>query len=107
MTRPVWRIHVDAHGAVGDPVRVTCPGDATPTTPPSLPKRDVPPEFGPALEATLGALPAPPVDPTAGLAGVPPQVHVRGGEVAVWSLNWRDLGPLEKPCGPEAASDGS
>ncbi|MFE9749451.1 hypothetical protein ACFYOT_31450 [Saccharothrix saharensis] len=168
MAHLVWRIHVDAfdsgwkrtpafdacydvefnyYGPVGKPSRVLCPDDATPITPPPLPDRNIPSEFTPALEATLGALPATPgeaevraalaaglpaprVNPETNLAAVPPQVrvHVRGsdvgvalfahtggdgkdcvlgrrlgGEVRVWSLNWRDLGPLEKPCTPEAA----
>lgn len=167
MARLVWRIHQDAvesgwsktpeidacyrvdfnyYGAVSEPDRVTCPDDATPITPPPLPKRDIPPDYAPALRATLGALPATPgeaevrdalaaglpapaVDPETGLAAIPPKVLVRvrgadvgvalfahagddkdcvmgrrlGGEVLVWSLNWRDLGPLEKPCTPEAA----
>ncbi|XVS61203.1 hypothetical protein ACQPYE_23170 [Actinosynnema sp. CA-299493] len=168
MARLVWRIHRDAHnsgweqtpefdvcyevafdhyGAVSAPARVTCPADATPITPPPLPKRDIPPDFTPALEAALGALPgtpgeaevrdalaaalpAPRVDPETGLTSIPPAVlvHVRGadvgvalsahtggdgehcvmgrrvgGEVRVWSLNWRDLGPMEKPCTAEAA----
>ncbi|PSL43513.1 hypothetical protein B0I31_13114 [Saccharothrix carnea] len=165
--RLVWRIHRDAfeggwhrtpafdacyqvdfnyYGAVAEPDRVTCPADATPITPPPLPRRDIPPDHIPALEATLGALPvtpgeaevrtalatglpAPQVDPETDLARIPPQVLVHvdgsdvgvalladnhgtkdcvlgrrvGGEVLVWSLNWRDLGPLEKPCSPEAA----
>jgi hypothetical protein len=29
--------------------------------------------------------------------------HRLAGTVKVWSLNWRDLGPLEKSCGAEAA----
>ncbi|TQM78660.1 hypothetical protein FHX81_0935 [Saccharothrix saharensis] len=80
--------------------------------------------------ALATGLPTPPVNPETDLAGVPPRVDVRvrgsdvgvalfahtggdgkdcmmgrrlGGEVRVWSLNWRDLGPLEKPCTPEAA----
>ncbi|WP_306750864.1 hypothetical protein [Saccharothrix yanglingensis] len=165
--RLVWRIHRDAseagwrrtpefdacyrvdfnhYGAVSAPGRVTCPADATPITPPPLPRRDIPQDYTPALEATLGALPgtpgeaevraalasglpAPQVDPETDLAAIPPQVlvHVEGsdvgvalsasdygskacvlarragGAVRVWSLNWRDLGPLEKPCTPEAA----
>jgi hypothetical protein len=28
------------------------------------------------------------------------------GVVKVWSLNWRDLGPMEKPCSAEAALAG-
>lgn len=168
MARLVWRIHWDAfesgwtktpevdacyrvdfnyYGAVSEPDRVTCPDDVTPITPPPLPKRDIPPDYAPALEATLGALPATPgeaevrdalatglpapaVDPETGLAAIPPRVLVQvrgadvgvalfvhaggddkdcmmgsrvGGEVRVWSLNWRDLGPMEKPCTPEAA----
>lgn len=167
MARLVWRIHHDAHdsgwqqtpafdacyevefdyyGAVSEPSRVACPDDATPITPPPLPKRDVPSDFAPALEATLGALPgtpgeaevraalatglpAPRVDPETNLASIPPRVLVRvrgsdvgvalsannggakacllgrrvAGEVRVWSLNWRELGPMEKPCTPEAA----
>ncbi|MFJ6671276.1 hypothetical protein ACIQMJ_09240 [Actinosynnema sp. NPDC091369] len=168
MAHLVWRIHVGAvdsgwkqtpafdacydveftyYGPAGRPSRVSCPDDATPITPPPLPDRTIPPEFTPALEATLGALPATPgeaevhdalaaalpapaVDPETALAGIPPQVSVQvrgsdvgvalfartggdgkdcvlgrrlGGEVRVWSLNWRDLGPLEKPCTPEAA----
>ena len=171
MARLVWRIHRDMYdsgwkqtpafdvcyraefnyyGVVAEPERVTCPDDVTPVTPPPLPKRTIPPESAPALEATLGALPAtpgeaevrdalaaglpaPPVDPETNLEGIPPQVrvHVRGadvgvalfahtggdgkdcmmgrrvgGTVEVWSLNWRDLGPLEKPCTPEAALGG-
>jgi hypothetical protein len=168
MARLVWRIHSDAfesgwtktpevnacyrvefnfYGAVAEPDRVTCPDDITPITPPPLPKRDIPSDYAPALETTLGALPATPaeaevrdalatglpapaVDPETGLAAIPPRVLVQvrgasvgvalsvhagvddkdcmmgrrvGGEVRVWSLNWRDLGPLEKPCTPEAA----
>ncbi|ONI87793.1 hypothetical protein ALI22I_20845 [Saccharothrix sp. ALI-22-I] len=167
MARLVWRIHRDAYdsgwkstpafdacysvdfnyyGAVSKPSPMTCPDNATPITPPPLPKRNIPPDFSPALEATLGTLPetpgeaevraalaaglpTPPVDPVTNLAGIPPQVLIRvrgsdvgvallahtggskdcvlgrrvGGAVRVWSLNWRDLGPLEKPCSPEAA----
>ena len=168
MARLVWRIHREAvdsgwqqtpafdacyevefghYGAVSEPSRVTCPDNATPITPPPLPRRDIPPDFAPALESTLGALPgtpgeaevrdalaaglpAPRVDPETNLASIPPQVLVRvegadvgvalfartgvdgkacmmgrrvGGEVRVWSLNWRELGPMEKPCTPEAA----
>ncbi|QQQ73647.1 hypothetical protein IOD16_20415 [Saccharothrix sp. 6-C] len=167
MARLVWRIHRDAYdsgwqktpafdacyevdfdyyGAVAEPSRVACPEDATPVTPPPLPKRGIPSDFAPALETALGALPgtpgeaeardavaaalpAPRVDPVTGLASIPPRVlvHVRGGdvgvalsantggdgdcvmgrrvggEVRVWSLDWRDLGPLEKPCTAEAA----
>jgi hypothetical protein len=172
MARLVWRIHSAAsesgwqqspafdacyevdfnyYGAVSEPSRVTCPDNAVPITPPPLPRRDIPSDFAPALEATLGALPgtpgeaevrdalaaglpAPPVDPETNLAAIPPQVrvHVEGsdvgvalfartggdgkdcmlghrvrGEVRVWSLNWRDLGPMEKPCTPEAALAGA
>jgi hypothetical protein len=94
-----------------------------PTTPTEADVRD----------ALATGLPTPPVDPQTGLAGVPPQVFVQvkaadvgvalfartgvedkdcvlgnrvGGAVKVWSLNWRDLGPLEKPCSAEAAFAG-
>lgn len=168
MARLVWRIHYDAYdsgwkqtpavdacyeadfnyyGVMAEPSRVTCPENATPITPPPLPKRGITPDFTPALEATLGALPAAPgeaevraalaaglpgpkVDPETNLASIPPRVlvHVRGsdvgvalsantggdgkqcvmgsrvgGAVRVWSLNWRELGPMEKPCSAEAA----
>lgn len=168
MARLVWRIHRDAtdtglestpafdacyrvefnyYGAVSEPSRITCPENAVPVVPPPLPRRDIPPEFAPALKDTLGklpttpseadvraalaaGLPAPPVDPQTNLAGVSPQIFVQvkgadvgvalfartgaeskdcmmghrvDGAVKVWSLNWRDLGPLEKSCSPEAA----
>jgi hypothetical protein len=169
MARLVWRIHRDEtevggrqhtpafdacyqvefnyYGPSSGPSRITCPENATPITPPPLPRRDIPADFGPALEATLGTLPAtpgeaevraalatglpaPPVDPETGLAAVPPEIFVQvkgsdvgvalfartgveekdcvlghrvGGVVQVWGLNWRDLGPLEKPCDAEAA----
>ncbi|ROP42502.1 hypothetical protein [Saccharothrix texasensis] len=118
MARLVWRIHRDAHdsewqktpafdacyevdfdhcGAVAEPSRVTCPEDATPVTPPPLPKRGIPSDFAPARGTALGALPgtpgdavaaalpAPRVDPATGLASIPPRVlvHVRGGDVGV------------------------
>jgi hypothetical protein len=168
MAHLVWRIHHDAvdtdgkrapardvcysvefnyYGASSGPSRVDCPENATPVTPPPLPRRDIPPEFNPALEAALGKLPATPseadvravlaaglpgprVDPDTKVASVPPDVLVVvkgadvgvalfartgveskdcvmgnrvGGVVKVWSLNWRDLGPLEKSCSAEAA----
>lgn len=80
--------------------------------------------------ALTEGLPAPPVDEDTGLARVPPEVSVQvkggdvgvalfartgveskdcvlghrvGGVVAVWSLNWRDLGPHEVPCTTETA----
>lgn len=80
--------------------------------------------------ALAAGLPAPPVDPETGLARVPPEVFVKvdgadvgvalfarlgvdskdcvlgrrlGGVVTVWGLNWRDLGPREASCDPEAA----
>jgi hypothetical protein len=83
--------------------------------------------------ALATGLPTPPVDPETHLAGVPPQIFVQvkgsdvgvalfartgveekdctmgrrvGGVVKVWSLNWRDLGPMEKPCSAEAALAG-
>jgi hypothetical protein len=83
--------------------------------------------------ALAKGLPTPPVDPKTGVAGIPPDVVVQvnetgvgvalfartgvddkecllgrrvGDEVRVWPLNWRDLGPLEKPCSAEAALAG-
>jgi hypothetical protein len=80
--------------------------------------------------AVTEGLPAPPVDEDTGLARVPPEVlvevkgvdvgvalfartgvestdcvlgHRVGGVVAVWSLNWRDLGPHEANCAAETA----
>jgi hypothetical protein len=168
MARLVWRIHRDAfdsgwkktpafdacylvefnyYEAITGPSRTTCPEGATAITPPPLPKRTIPQDFAPALETTLGALPATPgepevlaaltaglpapsVDPETNLANIPPQfftavrgsdvgvaLYARvdveskdcmmgqrvGGAVKVWSLNWRDLGPLEKSCSAEAA----
>lgn len=167
MARLVWRIHVDEYdsgwqdtpafdacyvvefnyyGVTSGPSRITCPENATAITPPPLPRHDIPQEFGPVLEAVLGALPttpseedvraalatglpAPPVDPETGLAGVPPEIFVQvkgadvgvalfartgveskdcmmghrvGGAVKVWSLNWRDQ-QREMSCSPEAA----
>nr|WP_052478670.1 hypothetical protein [Kibdelosporangium sp. MJ126-NF4]CEL19895.1 hypothetical protein [Kibdelosporangium sp. MJ126-NF4]CTQ97119.1 hypothetical protein [Kibdelosporangium sp. MJ126-NF4] len=123
MARLVWRIHHDAvdnpgitspaidacysvafnyYEASAGPDRVTCPENAVPYVPPPLPRRDIPQDFAPALEATLGKLPAspsdadvqaalaaglpqPPVDSQTGLAGIPPQVfvHVKGADVGV------------------------
>jgi hypothetical protein len=171
MAHLVWRIHRPAdestlhktpafdacytvefnyYGPSSGPSRSTCPANAVPLKPAPLPRRDIPPDINPALEAVLGKLPAslteadvrdalatglpkPPVDPQTGLAGVPVQVFVQvkgvdvgvalfartgvgdkdcvlgnrvGGAVKVWSLNWRDLGPLEKSCSAEAALTG-
>ncbi|WP_270947126.1 hypothetical protein [Saccharopolyspora oryzae] len=171
MAHLVWRIHRDARyegwsrieaidacysveftgdGVSSGPSRITCPDNAIAITPPPLPKRDIPSEFSPALQATLDELPAtpteadvraalaagmpaPPVDPETQLAGIAPEVFVQvrgsdvgvalfarigveekdcmmgrrvGGVVEVWSLNWRDLGPREKPCTADAALAG-
>ncbi|WAL67892.1 hypothetical protein ORV05_09010 [Amycolatopsis cynarae] len=171
MARLVWRIHhaaseggwtrVEAFDACYSveftddevsygPVRITCPDNAVAITPPPLPRRGIPPEFDPALNATLTklpgtpteadvraalatGLPTPPVDPGTHLAGISPEIFVQvrgsdvgvalfarigvedkecmmgrraGGVVTVWSLNWRDLGPREKPCSPQAALAG-
>jgi hypothetical protein len=171
MAHLVWRIHRDAsdtgwnstpavdacydvefnyYEASSGPSRITCPADAVAIVPAPLPRRDIPENFGPALEAALGklppapgeadvraalatGLPTPPVDPETNLVGVPPQIFVQvkgsdvgvalfartgvedkdcmmgrraGGAVKVWSLNWRDLGPLEKACSAEAALAG-
>lgn len=168
MARLVWRIHRDAvdtawnttpafdacysvefnyYEASSGPSRITCPENAAAITPPPLPRRDIPPDYTPALEATLAklpatpseadvraalatGLPAPAVDPETKLTAIPPQIFVQikgadvgvalfastgaggkdcmmgrrvGGAVKVWSLNWRDLGPLEKSCSAEAA----
>lgn len=124
MARLVWRIHVDRpdtgwnfHSEIFDacyrvefnyyeassgPSRITCPANAAAITPPPVPRRDIPPEFAPALETVLGHLPAtpgppevraaltagmpaPPVDPDTHLAGIPPEVlvQVRGPDVGV------------------------
>jgi hypothetical protein len=171
MARLVWRIHRDAadsgvnatpavdacydvefnyHGASSGPSRIDCPPNPAIVDPPPLPRSGIPPEYTPALEATLGKLPATPseaevraalgaglptpqVDIETGLTAIPPQffVQVKGadvgvalfartgvdskdctmgrrvnGTVSVWSLNWRDLGPLEKSCSAEAALAG-
>lgn len=80
--------------------------------------------------AVVEGLPPSPVDDDTGLARVPPEVFVEvkgvdvgvalfartgvestdcvlghrvGGVVAVWPLNWRDLGPHEVPCTTETA----
>ncbi|MEO6085586.1 MAG: hypothetical protein ABIQ18_20945 [Umezawaea sp.] len=168
MARLVWRIHRSAsdsgwtktpafdacylvefnyYEAITGPSRTTCPAGATAIAPPPLPKRTIPQNSAPALETTLGALPAtpgeaevraalaaglpaPPVDRDTNIAGILPQVFVAvggsdvgvalyarvdvedkdcmmgqrvGGAVKVWSLNWRDLGPQEKPCSAQAA----
>jgi hypothetical protein len=121
--RLVWRIHADAYdsgwkqspemnacytvefnyyGATTGPDRTPCPENATPITPPPLPYKGIPPTYGPALEATLGALPpapseadvraalatglpAPAVDPETGLTAIPPDVLVKveGADVGV------------------------
>ncbi|MEV6229153.1 hypothetical protein AB0L88_14905 [Saccharopolyspora shandongensis] len=123
MARLVWRIHrnkIDSgwkhtpafdacysvefnyDGVSSGPSRIICPESATAITPPPLPRRDIPSDFAPALETTLGALPAtpseedvraalatglptPPVAPETGLAGIPPQifVQVKGSDVGV------------------------
>ncbi|TVT36344.1 hypothetical protein FNH05_25740 [Amycolatopsis rhizosphaerae] len=171
MARLVWRIHRDASEGgwtrveafdacyrvefTDDevsygPTRITCPDNAVAITPPPLPRRDIPPEFVPALETTLAklprtpteadvraalatGLPTPPVDPETHLAAIPPEISVQvngsdvgvalfarigveekdctmgrrvGGVVTVWGLSWRDLGPREKPCTPQAALAG-
>lgn len=142
-----YRVEFNYYGATSDPERIDCPADATPITPPPTRRRDIPPEVNPALQTTLAALPAtpteadvraalaaglpaPPVDPETGLAGVPPEIRVQvrgsdvgvalfartgveskncvlghrvGGVVVVWSLNWRDLGPHEASCSAESA----
>jgi hypothetical protein len=166
MARLVWRIHVEGYDygmserptfdacytvefnyyeASSGPSRIHCPEGATPVRLAPTPRRDIPPEFSPALEAVLARLPAtpaeadvraalraglppPPVDAETGLARVPPEVFVhvegpdvgvalfartgvedkdcvlgqrKGGTVAVWSLNWREL--REASCDGEAA----
>jgi hypothetical protein len=171
MAHMVWRIHRDAvdagfngtpavdacysvefnyHGASSGPSRVDCPPNPVAITPSPLPRRDIPQDYAPALETTLGKMPAtltegdvraaltsglpvPQVDIETGLTAVPPQVSVQvkgadvgvalfartgvdskdcmmgrrvDGTVRVWSLNWRDLGPLEKSCSAEAALAG-
>lgn len=172
MAQMVWRIHRDAvdagfngtpavdacysvefnyHGASSGPSRIDCPPNPVAITPAAEPPRDIPAEYNPALEATLGKLPATPteadvraalatglpvpqVNLETGLTAVPPQIFVQvkgpdvgvalfarinadskncvlgrraNGQVQVWSLNWRDLGPLEKSCSAEAALGGA
>ncbi|WP_143229651.1 hypothetical protein [Actinophytocola xanthii] len=146
-----YEVEFNYYGASSGPTRIPCPENATAITPPPVPRRDIPQEFAPALTAVLGALPAtpseadvraaltaglpaPPVDPETGLAGVPPQVFVRvrgadvgvalfartgvesrdcmmghrvNGVVKVWSLNWRDLDMREMTCDADVAVSGT
>lgn len=82
--------------------RTTCPANAAPITPAPLPRRDIPPDYAPALEVLLGklpttpsdadvrtalatGLPAPRVDPETHLAAIPPETafQVKGADVGV------------------------
>lgn len=97
-----YRMDFDDHGIVGAPEEITCPEGATPTTPPPVPRWEIPDGAQDALRSVLAGLPrqpregrvraalerelpAPPVDPQTGLAGRPPRLDavVRGGEVGV------------------------
>src|SRR6185295_13667428 len=108
--RLVWRIRGNADACYrvefnyyepsSGPSRITCPDHAVAITPPPLPDRHIPPEFTPALESVLRnlgptplrqdveaalakGLPTPKVNPTTGLAGIPPEVSVQVNETGV------------------------
>ncbi|WP_436496999.1 hypothetical protein [Actinokineospora sp. HUAS TT18] len=97
-----YTVEFDFYGPSSGPSRIDCPDNAEAITPAPEPRRDIPPEYAPALEAVLGklpatvgeadvraalesGLPAPKVDPATGLAALPPQVfvHVKGSDVGV------------------------
>jgi hypothetical protein len=107
--------------------------DFNPALEAALGKLPATPSEADVRAALTAGLPAPQVDPETKLASIPPDIFVQvkgadvgvalfarigtddkdcvlgrrvGGAVKVWSLNWRDLGPLEKPCNAEAALTG-
>lgn len=128
------------HGVVGEPSRVRCPENAVAITPPPVPRTEVPQSHDEALprilaelpaepteadvDAALATLPAPPVDPRTGLAGVPPEVDStvegldvgvavrarsgdrvhclmgvrRNGEVVTWRPSYKRVAPGELTC---------